>query len=381
MRKNTFKKILSVIKKHITNYLTPISLSLLWAFGSLLGLFMVIQIISGIFLSFYYNSNTDLAFYSVENIMRNIKFGWFIRYTHVNVASFIFFFIYLHMGKALYFRSYTRTKLWLSGCLLFIILMLTAFSGYVLVWGQMSLWAATVITNFFSSVPCLGHELVEWIWGGFTVSKPTLTRFFSIHFLAGLVVAFLSLVHLVILHEEGSSNPSGVQSHDNVNFSNFFLQKDLFWFFVFLIPLTYFIFFRPNAFMHPANYEMANPFVTPKNIVPEWYFLPFYTILKSIPNKDGGIIAMGLSIIFILLLPFIDSQTLVKSPKVRLLWKFFFWSFVFNFIFLGWLGEQPAEELFIFLGQISTTYYFLFLLIIIPLIGRIETFIILQLKK
>ena len=233
MRKNTFKKILSVIKKHITNYLTPISLSLLWAFGSLLGLFMVIQIISGVFLSFYYNSNTDLAFFSVENIMRNIKFGWFIRYTHVNVASFIFFFIYIHMGKALYFRSYT--KLWLSGCLLFIILMLTAFSGYVLVWGQMSLWAATVITNFFSSVPCLGHELVEWIWGGFTVSKPTLTRFFSIHFLSGLVVAFLSLVHLVILHEEGSSNPSGVQSHDNVNFYNFFLQKYLFWFFVFCI--------------------------------------------------------------------------------------------------------------------------------------------------
>ena len=381
MRKNTFKKILIGIKKHITNYLTPISLSLLWAFGSLLGLFMVIQIISGVFLSFYYNSNTDLAFFSVENIMRNIKFGWFIRYTHVNVASFIFFFIYIHMGKALYFRSYTRTKLWLSGCLLFIILMLTAFSGYVLVWGQMSLWAATVITNFFSSVPCLGHELVEWIWGGFTVSKPTLTRFFSIHFLSGLVVAFLSLVHLVILHEEGSSNPSGVQSHDNVNFSNFFLQKDLFWFFVFLIPLTYFIFFRPNAFMHPANYEMANPFVTPKNIVPEWYFLPFYTILKSIPNKDGGIIAMAFSIVSIICLPFIDRNTVIKTPQVRILWKFFFWSFVFNFIFLGWLGEQPAEAPYIIYGQFSTGYFFFFLWFLIPFIGRLETYVVLKKKS
>lgn len=382
MRTNKFYSIRSVFKKHAINYLTPINLSFLWCIGSLLGLCMALQVTSGIFLSFFYNSDTTNAFLSVEKtIMRDIRFGWFIRYIHVNVASFIFLFIYLHIGKAVYFRSYTRIKLWLSGCLIFIIIMLTAFSGYVLVWGQMSLWAATVITNFFSSVPFIGSSLVEWIWGGFTVSKPTLVRFFSIHFLAGLVTGFLAVLHLVVLHEEGSSNPLGTQSKDNVNFAPLFLNKDFFWMALFFFFLSYFIFFRPSAFMHPANYERANPFLTPKNIVPEWYFLPFYTILKSIPNKDGGIIAMGLSIIFILLLPFIDSQTLVKSPKVRLLWKFFFWSFVFNFIFLGWLGEQPAEELFIFLGQISTTYYFLFLLIIIPLIGRIETFIILQLKK
>lgn len=378
MRRSHFQKLMGVMKAHVANYLTPISLSLLWAFGSLLGFCMIMQVTSGIFLSFYYNSNTELAFFSVENIMRNIKFGWFIRYTHVNVASFIFLFLYIHMGKALYFRSYTRTRLWLSGCALFVLLMLTAFSGYVLVWGQMSLWAATVITNFFSSVPFIGHELVEWIWGGFTVSKPTLTRFFSIHFLAGLVVAFTSLVHLVILHEEGSSNPMGVQSHDNINFSPFFLQKDLFWFFVFLVPLSYFIFFRPNAFMHPANYERANPFVTPKNIVPEWYFLPFYTVLKSIPNKEGGIIAMGLSIVSIVCLPFIDRHTLIKSPNVRILWKFFFWSFVFNFIFLGWLGEQPAEMPYTLYGQFSTGYYFFFIWILIPFIGRLESHILLQ---
>jgi len=285
------------------------------------------------------------------------------------------------MGKALYFRSYTRVNLWLSGISIFVLLMLTAFSGYVLVWGQMSLWAATVITNFFSSVPFIGQELVEWIWGGFTVSKPTLTRFFSIHFIAGLVVSFLTVVHLVVLHEEGSSNPIGTKSQDNINFTPFFLNKDLFWFFIFLFILSYFIFFRPNAFMHPANYEQANPFVTPKSIVPEWYFLPFYTVLKSIPDKVGGILAMGASIVVIVILPFLDKATLIKNPKIRIIWKYAFWSFVFNFIFLGWLGEQPAEELFVFWGQLSTFYYFSFVLIILPLIGRIETLLIEEFTK
>jgi len=224
----------------------------------------------------------------------------------------------------------------------------------------------------------IGQELVEWIWGGFTVSKPTLTRFFSIHFLAGLIVSFLSLVHILVLHEEGSSNPAGVESKDNINFSPFFLYKDLYWFFIFLFFLSYFIFFRPTYFMHPANFEQANPFVTPKSIVPEWYFLPFYTVLKSIPSKVGGIIAMALSVITIILLPFIDKNTIIKNPKIRFLWKFSFWSFVFNFIFLGWLGEQPAEELFVFWGQISTTYYFLFLWIILPFIGKFESNLILK---
>jgi len=376
--KNYFKNILNQLKKHSSNYLTPINLSFLWSFGSLLGFCMAMQVTSGIFLSFFYNSDVNFAFYSVENIMRNIKYGWFIRYVHVNVASFIFLFLYIHIGKAFYFRSYTRIKLWLSGCLIFVLLMLTAFSGYVLVWGQMSLWAATVITNFFSSVPFIGQELVEWIWGGFTVSKPTLTRFFSIHFLAGLIVSFLSLVHILVLHEEGSSNPAGVESKDNINFSPFFLYKDLYWFFIFLFFLSYFFFFRPTYFMHPANFEQANPFVTPKSIVPEWYFLPFYTVLKSIPSKVGGIIAMALSVITIILLPFIDKNTIIKNPKIRFLWKFSFWSFVFNFIFLGWLGEQPAEELFVFWGQISTTYYFLFLWIILPFIGKFESNLILK---
>ena len=266
-------------------------------------------------------------------------------------------------------------NLWLSGWAIFIVIMLTAFSGYVLVWGQMSLWAATVITNFFSSVPFFGSELVEWIWGGFTVSKPTLTRFFSIHFLAGLIVSFLSVVHILVLHEEGSSNPIGVQSQDNVNFT-IFLYKDLFYMAVFIFFLSYFVFFRPNAFMHPANYEQANPFVTPKNIVPEWYFLPYYTVLKSIPNKEGGIIAMGLSIVSLILLPIIDKKTLIKTPKIRFLWKWLFWFFVFNFIFLGWLGEQPAEEFYVFLGQISTFFYFLSIWFLIPFIGRIETLLL-----
>jgi len=233
MRINKLAALNIQFKKHSSKYLTPINLSVLWSFGSLLGFCMGLQVLSGIFLSFFYNSDTNHAFFSVENIMRNIKFGWFIRYTHVNVASFIFLFLYIHIGKALYFRSYTRVNLWLSGCLIFFIIMATAFSGYVLVWGQMSLWAATVITNFFSSVPFIGEPLVEWIWGGFTVSKPTLTRFFSIHFLAGLITAFLAIVHIIVLHEEGSSNPLGTQSHDNVNFSPLFLHKDLFWFFFF----------------------------------------------------------------------------------------------------------------------------------------------------
>mgnify|MGYP003957272127 FL=1 len=378
------KSLLSILveyKKHSANYLTPINLSFLWSFGSLLGFCMIMQIASGVFLSFFYNSDVNHAFYSVESIMRNIKYGWFIRYVHVNVASFIFLFIYIHMGKALYFRSYTRIRLWLSGCIIFIILMLTAFSGYVLVWGQMSLWAATVITNFFSSVPFIGEELVEWIWGGFTVSKPTLTRFFSIHFIAGLIAGFLSIVHLIVLHEEGSSNPIGVQSQDNINFSPFFLQKDLFWFFVFLFFLSYFIFFRPTAFMHPANFEQANPFVTPKSIVPEWYFLPFYTVLKSIPNKVGGIVMMGVSIVSLIILPFVDKKTIIKNPKIRFFWKLLFWIFVLNFIFLGWLGEQPAEELYVFWGQLSTGLYFSCLWFIIPFLGYFETQIIMSIKK
>ena len=372
MRKN---KLAVFIKKHITNYLTPINLSLLWSFGSLLGLCMVLQITSGIFLSFFYNSDTNHAFMAVENIMRNIKYGWFIRYLHVNVASFIFLFLYIHMGKALYYRSYTRTKLWFSGWAIFIMCCLAAFSGYVLVWGQMSLWAATVITNFFSSVPFIGDQLVEWIWGGFTVSKPTLTRFFSIHFLAGLLISFLSVVHILVLHEEGSSNPMGVQSQDNINFT-LFLSKDLFWMSIFLFFLSYFVFFRPTAFMHPANFEQANPFVTPKNIVPEWYFLPFYTILKSIPDKEGGIIAMGFSMVSLILLPIIDKNTIIKTPEVRFIWKSLFWCFIFNFIFLGWLGEQPAEELYVFLGQISTFIYFSSIWFFLPLVGRIETLLL-----
>jgi len=242
MRRNKFQEALYIVKKHSENYFTPINLSVLWSFGSLLGFCMAMQVLSGVFLSFFYNSDVNYAFFSVERIMRDVNYGWFIRYVHVNVASFIFLFIYIHMGKALYFRSYTRVNLWLSGISIFVLLMLTAFSGYVLVWGQMSLWAATVITNFFSSVPFIGQELVEWIWGGFTVSKPTLTRFFSIHFIAGLVVSFLTVVHLVVLHEEGSSNPIGTKSQDNINFTPFFLNKDLFWFFIFLFILSYFIF-------------------------------------------------------------------------------------------------------------------------------------------
>jgi ubiquinol-cytochrome c reductase cytochrome b subunit len=375
MRKNKLIHQGAFFKKHVTNYATPINLSLLWSFGSLLGLCMALQITSGIFLSFFYNSDTNHAFVAVENIMRNIKYGWFIRYVHVNVASFIFLFLYIHMGKALYFRSYTRMKLWFSGWAIFIIACLAAFSGYVLVWGQMSLWAATVITNFFSSVPFIGDQLVEWIWGGFTVSKPTLTRFFSIHFLAGLAVSFLSVVHILVLHEEGSSNPMGVQSQDNINFT-LFLPKDLFWMAIFLFFLSYFVFFRPNAFMHPANYEQANPFVTPKSIVPEWYFLPFYTVLKSIPNKEGGIIAMGFSMVSLILLPVIDKNTIIKTPEVRFMWKSLFWMFVFNFIFLGWLGEQPAEELYVFLGQIATVIYFGSIWFLLPLVGRIETLLL-----
>jgi len=234
MRNKQFYLVISIFKKHILNYLVPINLSFFWCIGSLLGLCMALQITSGIFLSFFYNSDIINAFTSVEKmIMRDIRYGWFIRYVHVNVASFIFLFLYLHIGKALFYRSYTRVKLWFSGCIIFLIIMLTAFSGYVLVWGQMSLWAATVITNLFSAVPFIGNSLVEWIWGGFTVSKPTLVRFFSIHFLAGLCVGFLAIIHIIILHEEGASNPTGIQSHDNTNFAPLFLNKDLFWMLVF----------------------------------------------------------------------------------------------------------------------------------------------------
>jgi len=381
MRKNILSKFLNFIDKHIRYYQTPVNLSFVYTFGSLLGICMFLQIASGFFLSMFYNSDTSQAWLSIEyDIMREINFGWFARNLHVNVVSFMFFFLYIHLAKAIYFRSFTRVKLWFSGWAIFLLVMLAAFSGYILVWGQMSLWAATVITNFFSSVPLIGPELVEWIWGGFTVSKPTLTRFFSIHFLSGLIAGFISILHILVLHEEGSSNPIGTKSFDNTNFT-VFLYKDLFYINIFFFLLSYFVFFRPEYFMHPANFEKADPYKTPKNIVPEWYFLPFYTILKSIPYKTPGIIAMGFSIVSLIILPFVDKHTMIKTPAIRFLWKHVFWFFVFNFIFLGWLGEQPLTDFILTLSRFSTSAYFFCIFFLIPFVGMFDTKLITEYTK
>ena len=293
--KNTY------LDNHLVYYPTPISINYLWSMGSLAGLFLMIQIISGIFLAMYYVPNIDLAFLSIEHIMRDVQFGWFFRYMHANGASFFFIFVYLHISKNLFYGSYysIRQELWFSGISILLLMMATAFLGYVLPWGQMSFWGATVITNLFSVIPYVGDILVQWLWGGFSVNNATLNKFFSFHFVLPFAIVGLVLVHLILLHKVGSNNPLGINTDiKNINFYPYFYIKDLFSFFFSLFFFFFIIAYYPNIFGHSDNYIVANPMVTPSHIVPEWYFLPFYAILRSVPNKLGGVLAMLGSIVF-----------------------------------------------------------------------------------
>ncbi|RHY50449.1 hypothetical protein DYB30_002392 [Aphanomyces astaci] len=344
---------------------------------------LVVQILTGIFLAMHYTPHIDLAFNSVEHIMRDVNYGWLIRYIHANGASFFFIVVYIHMFRGLYYGSYItpREYLWCSGVLIFIAMMATAFMGYVLPWGQMSFWGATVITNLFSAIPYIGKDIVEWLWGGFSVDNPTLNRFFSLHFTLPFVIIGLVLLHLVLLHENGSNNPLGIYIKiETIPFYPYFYVKDLFGFIVLMFIFSIFVYYYPNTLGHPDNYIPANPMKTPLHIVPEWYFLPFYAILRSIPNKIGGVIAMFGSLLILLTIPFTNSSE-VRSTVFRPIFKVLYWLLVVSFLILGWIGQMPVDYPYTEVGIIAMIYYFFFFLIIIPFIGHLESYLIRYYKK
>ena len=365
---------LSFVDSHIIDYPTPLNLNYMWSFGSTAGICLVIQIITGIFLAMHYTPHVDLAFSSVEHIMRDVNNGWLIRYLHANGASMFFIVTYCHIFRGLYYGSYMHPRglLWATGVIIFLLMMATAFMGYVLPWGQMSFWGATVITNLFSAVPFVGGAIVEWLWGGFSVDNATLNRFFSLHYLMPFVIAGLVIVHLSLLHANGSNNPLGINKNvDTVSFYPYFYVKDLLAFFILLAFFSFFVFYYPNALGHSDNYIPANPLVTPAHIVPEWYFLPFYAILRSIPDKLGGVIAMVAAILILLLLPIINTSE-IRSSKFRPIFGIGYWFLVSDFLLLGWIGQKPVETPYIEIGMGLTFFYFAFLLVLLPLIGLIE---------
>ena len=372
------KSLFAVINNHLIDYPTPINLNYFYGFGSLAGIMLVIQILTGIFLAMHYTPHIDLAFNSVEHIMRDVNNGWLIRYIHANGASFFFIVVYVHIFRGLYYGSYItpREALWCSGVIIFILMMATAFMGYVLPWGQMSFWGATVITNLFSAIPLIGKDIVDWLWGGFAVDNPTLNRFFSLHFVFPFIIVGAVLIHLILLHEVGSNNPLGITlKTENIPFYPYFYTKDLFGLIILFLIFFIFIFYYPNTLGHPDNYIEANPMKTPLHIVPEWYFLPFYAILRSIPNKIGGVIAMFGSLIILLTIPFINSSE-IRSTAFRPIFKVCYWLLVLAFLLLGWVGQCPVEYPYTEIGVISMIYYFFFFIIIIPFLGKFESYLV-----
>lgn len=362
--------------KHSAEYRAPKNLNYAWNLGSILGIALMIQIVTGIVLAMHYTPNTALAFGSVENIMRNVNYGWFIRYTHAVGASMFFFAVYLHILRGLYYGSYKspREILWWFGIFIFIAMMATAFMGYVLPWGQMSYWGATVITNLFSAFPVVGESIVKFLWGGYSVDNPTLNRFFALHYLLPFILLGLVVMHVVALHVHGSNNPTGVEpktEKDTVPFHPYYTVKDFFGFGVFFLLFAYFLFFAPNYLGHPDNYVPANPLVTPPHIVPEWYFLPFYAILRAIPDKLGGVLFMFGSLLILFVLPWLDTSK-VKSGSFRPVFKIFFWLFALNFVLLGYLGGKPAEGAYVIMSRFATFYYFAYFLFVLPILGKIE---------
>jgi len=363
---------------------TPKNLNYWYTFGGILTVCLVLQIITGVILGMHYTPHVDMAFNSVEHIMRDVNYGWLIRYLHSNGASLFFLAVYIHMFRGLYYGSYKepREVLWMLGVVIFILMMATAFMGYVLPWGQMSFWGATVITNLFSAIPIIGDDIKTLLWGGFSVDNPTLNRFFSLHYLLPFAIFGVVILHIWALHVPGNNNPTGVEvktPKDTVPFHPYYTTKDGFGIVVFLTLLAAFVFFNPNGMGHPDNYIEANPLLTPASIVPEWYFLPFYAILRAITfdigpisSKLGGVIAMFSAILVLFVLPWLDTSK-VRSMRYRPVARGWFMLFVIACIALGWLGGKPAEGSYVMFAQIATAYYFGFFLIILPLLGIMET--------
>nr|BBB21676.1 cytochrome b [Hynobius quelpaertensis] len=361
--------LIKIINGSFVDLPTPSNISSLWNFGSLLGICLIAQIITGLFLAMHYTADTSSAFSSVTHICRDVNYGWLMRNIHANGASFFFICIYMHIGRGLYYGSYMYKETWNIGVILLFLVMATAFVGYVLPWGQMSFWGATVITNLLSAIPYVGDSLVQWIWGGFSVDKATLTRFFAFHFLFPFLIAGASIIHLLFLHETGSNNPTGVMSNmDKVPFHPYFSYKDALGFLIMLTMLFMLSLLSPNLLGDPDNFTPANPLVTPPHIQPEWYFLFAYAILRSIPNKLGGVLALLASIMILMLIPMIHTskqRSLTFRPMTQLL----FWLMVSNTLILTWIGGQPVEQPFIEIGQAASTLYFSLFLIIMPLTG------------
>nr|ASN66026.1 cytochrome b [Cicindela campestris] len=342
---------------------SPSNISLWWNFGSLLGLCLVIQILTGLFLAMHYTANVDLAFYSVNHICRDVNYGWLLRTLHANGASFFFICIYIHIGRGMYYGSYKFMHTWMVGVVILFLVMATAFMGYVLPWGQMSFWGATVITNLLSAIPYVGTMLVQWVWGGFAVDNATLTRFFTFHFILPFIVAAMVLIHLLFLHQTGSNNPLGMNSNiDKIPFHPYFTFKDIMGFIILMMVLTLLTLLNPYYLGDPDNFTPANPLVTPVHIQPEWYFLFAYAILRSIPNKLGGVIALIMSIMILMILPFFNINKF-QSLKFYPMNQILFWTFFVIVILLTWIGMRPVESPFIFTGQILTTLYFLYFII------------------
>ncbi len=362
---------------HMLDFPTPKNLNYWWTFGGILSVMLMAQLATGIVLAMHYTPHVDFAFASVEHIMRDVNYGWLLRYMHSNGASMFFVAVYVHIFRGMYYGSYKapREVLWMIGVLIYLVMMATAFMGYVLPWGQMSFWGAKVITNLFSAIPFFGKAITTWLWGGFAVDNPTLNRFYSLHYLLPFVLAALVALHIWALHVPGNNNPTGVSvkgSQDTLPFHPYYTMKDAFAVVVFLIAYMAFVSFAPNYMGHAINYAEANPLQTPPHIVPEWYYLPFYAILRAIPDKLGGVTAMFGSILILFVLPWLDTSR-VRSGTYRPIFKQFFWVFVIVCIGLGYLGSKPPEGAYVIWSRILTAYYFAHFLVILPLIGLLES--------